>query len=108
MTAGAHEHSSLADEAARLVEAFSEMASGWSGTAGSPGQRPTELPASCLLCPLCQVIARLQDSRPEVVGHLADATSSLAAALGELASTREEASDPRPGREETQHIDIGD
>jgi hypothetical protein len=100
------------------------MASGWSrpggtttdgatdGPAGAAaaagaGAAGAHVPASCRVCPLCQLIARVQDVHPEVVGHLADATSSLAAALSELAASREHEAQ-RPAREETQHIDIGD
>lgn len=112
MTAGAQEHATLAEEAARLVDAFSDMASRWSrGAAADDGPSPTAQsahPASCRACPLCQVIARVQDVHPEVVGHLAAATSSLAAALSELAGSRDEAPRRRPEHEETQHIDIGD
>ena len=111
MTTGAHEHGSLAEEAARLVDAFSEMAAGWSrGTTDAVARTAqTELPSSCRVCPVCQVIARVQEVHPEVVGHLADATSSLAAALSELASSRDgEAPRERPAPEQSQHIDIGD
>lgn len=111
MSASAHEHGSLADEAARLVEAFGQAAAGWSrGTGDNLGaQDPAGAqPTACRACPLCQVLARVQGSRPELVAHLADAASSLAAALAELTGPREPAPRPRPAREDTVHIDIGD
>lgn len=112
MSAHAHEHGSLADEAVRLAEAFGQMASTWSRGAGpaTSGEPTPEgaVPASCRVCPLCQVIARVQEVRPEVVAHLADATSSLAAALSELAGSREQGRPAQPTRDDIEHIDISD
>lgn len=130
MSAPAHEHGSLADEAARLLDAFGQVAGGWSraateraddgrrtddGRRADNGQRADDgqradgpSPTACRVCPWCQVVARVQESRPEVVAHLADAATSLAAALAELAGAREPATTDRPAREDIEHIDIGD
>ncbi len=71
-------HGPLAEEAAKLAEAFA----GWvSNGLSSPllaglGESP-----ECRLCPVCQLLRMAQGSHPEVLGHLADASTSLLAAL---------------------------
>jgi hypothetical protein len=71
----------LGEEAARLVEAMSQ----WLGThwnRGGAGDLPLATgSAECRVCPVCQMLTVVRHTRPEVFGHLADATSSFVAAL---------------------------
>jgi hypothetical protein len=65
----------LGEEAARLVEALSQWASG----------HGEELPfatgaAECKLCPVCQLLSLMRQARPETFTHLLEATAALAAA----------------------------
>jgi hypothetical protein len=127
----APDHGSVAEEAARLFEVLQDAASTWSrGAAGSehhgdpghgdpdhgdPGHGQT--PAACRVCPLCQLVAAVQNVRPETVQHLADAAASLAAAFSDLVSGmagpagaghehRRDSHRARP--DDVQHIDISD
>ena len=116
----------VGEEAARLLEAVQDWARRTAGSSdpGPPdgaedadgAARPGSVgnPAwtgrigtdalECQLCPLCRLIAVVRHTRPEVVEHLADATSSLAAALRDLlAATQHERT--RPGA--VERIDIG-
>jgi hypothetical protein len=106
---------SVAEEAGRLFEALQQAAAGWSRgeDAGQDGAGCTcghAVPQMCRVCPLCQLLHRLQQVRPEVVQHLADATASVAAALADLAAARPAGPQPgpRPARADVQHIDISD
>ena len=67
-----------AEEASRLFEAVQEWARRSSAQASAHVATGS---AECQLCPVCQLISLLRDVRPEVATHLADAASSLAAAL---------------------------
>jgi hypothetical protein len=73
-----------AEEATRLFEAVQDWARR-SATAGSAsaslGDHLATGAPECELCPICQLIAVLRTSRPELVAHLADAAGSLLAAL---------------------------
>lgn len=108
------EHGSLADETARLFEALQQAASGWNHDDGPAGHgHPTETPAACRVCPLCRLVAAVQNVRPETVQHLADAAASLAAAFADVVTAGEPARPGRPGRRgseprDVQHIDITD
>lgn len=87
----------VAEEAAKLAEALQA----WLGAASS------SLPlaqdgAECRLCPLCQAIRAVRGLRPEVVDHLAAATTELAAAV--RAAVEATSTEPRPSR--VQKIDI--
>lgn len=107
----------VGEEAGRLFEALQQAAAAWSRGAGTADSAGTHhLPETCGVCPVCQAIARLGQARPEVVGHLADATAALAAAVSALtadhATGRTDPADqadhdaaPRPT---TERIDITD
>jgi hypothetical protein len=89
-------HGSLAEEAAK----FADLAHRWlaaqssrSGTAGQAGDVWAEAtadgsPPECRGCPVCRVRRALSDVSPEVYEHLADAASSLGAALRALDGSR--------------------
>jgi hypothetical protein len=70
----------LGEEAARLVDAMSQ----WLGAQWARGGHDVPLAtgsAECRVCPVCQVLSVVRQTRPEVFGHLADATSSFVAAV---------------------------
>lgn len=46
---------------------------------------------ACLLCPLCLVLQRLTEARPEVAGHLLQAARELSLAVRALAAAHAEA-----------------
>jgi hypothetical protein len=71
----------VGEEATRLIEAMSQ----WLGAHWSRGG-PADVPIAtdsdeCRVCPFCQVLALMRHTRPETFAHLADASSSLVAAL---------------------------
>ena len=107
---------SLADEAGRLFEALQQVAGSWSRAGGEGDACEHGAPSTCRICPVCQVLSRLEAVRPEAVQHLAEAASALIAAFGELAAGRapsRDASTARPGSPgapapDVQHIDITD
>ena len=70
--------SAAAEEASKLFDAVQEWARrASSGTAEHLSTGSTE----CRLCPVCQLIAAVRGSRPDLVEHLSDAAGSLIAAL---------------------------
>ncbi|HEX4019373.1 MAG TPA: DUF5304 family protein [Frankiaceae bacterium] len=76
--AGTHTHGPLAEEAAKLAEALS----GWvSAGFSQPLMEGAGESPECQLCPVCQLLRLAQNTRPEVFAHLADASTSLIAAL---------------------------
>ncbi|MBA2417303.1 MAG: hypothetical protein H0V64_15755 [Geodermatophilaceae bacterium] len=95
-------HGTLAEEARRLAEAFSD----WShdhpvGLAADEGT-----PETCRYCPLCQLIAVVRGQRPEVTARLAESGAAFLDALRSLVTPpdggrAEEASPPT-----VQHIDV--
>jgi hypothetical protein len=101
----------LAEEAARLadaVRAWSRSAGGASHHGGAPAGADTAPGAAaggCALCPFCQLLGMLRTARPEVYAHLADAGSSLAAALREFVSAAEKEWAARP-TPRAERIDI--
>ena len=100
MTSG--DHGTLGEEAAKLAEAVQEWLHDHAADERGRGAEPSE----CQTCPACQLLRLVRSARPEVYGHLADAASSLSAALREL--TRDaRSSGPGPGRSTVEHIDLG-
>ena len=85
-------HGSMAEEAAKLAD----VAHLWLAAQStlSAGKRDDDVwaeaiaeehtPAECRGCPVCRVRRALSDVSPEVYEHLADAVSSLGAALRAL------------------------
>jgi hypothetical protein len=114
---------SFAEESARLLAAFQEWAAkgrmaakdlaGQEDSAGSPSGQPgqAEQPGhtahgpECAFCPICQGLALLRGAKPEVVDHLTDAMTSLAAAVSSLLSPEAEPTEKRT-TERVQHIDV--
>jgi hypothetical protein len=104
---------SFAEESARLLGAFQEWVAKGHAAAkdlAAQGNPATEggAPASgpeCGICPICQGIALIRGARPEVVEHLSDAVTAMAAALAALFPA--EAEPPARRRQErVQHIDV--
>lgn len=76
----------LAEEAARLVEALRDWARGAAGDIPLANGS-----AECQLCPFCQLIGVLKQTRPETFAHLTDATAALVAALRSAVETHQHA-----------------
>ena len=86
-------HGTMAEEAAKLVDVAHLWLSAQS--ARSEGGHDVwaeataeDTPPECRGCPVCRVRRALSDVSPEVYEHLADAVSSLGAALRALDSSR--------------------
>ncbi len=85
---------SATEEARRLLAALQDFARRTTGehiATGAP---------ECRLCPVCQIISFVRDSRPEVAEHLGSAAAALLSAL-------RAAMQGQPDRSGVQHIDIG-
>jgi hypothetical protein len=97
---------SAAEEAGRLFEAVQVWARRASGAAGGWDEHIATGTPQCQLCPVCQLIALMRETRPEVAGHLAEAAGSLLAAVRAaiLAHEREWGSRRSAG---VERIDIG-
>ena len=90
---------SVAEEAAKLVEALSDWARGAAG-----GELPLATGSEeCTLCPVCQLLALARRTQPETFTHLADAANSLVAAVRTVVETHHHASAGRGG---VQRIDL--
>jgi hypothetical protein len=117
---------SAAEEASRLFEAVQDWASraagsppraapgGATGTssagpaaeAGWLSEHLATGSAQCRLCPVCQLIGLLRETRPEVAAHLAEAAGSLLAALRAAVLAHEDAWTARRAAG-VERIDIG-
>ncbi len=97
------EHGSLAEEARRFAEAFSDWSHDHTVGLGAGAGTSEE----CRYCPLCQLIAVVRGQRPEATARLAE---SGAAFLDAVRSLLQSASDDRGGDEPpptVQRIDVG-
>ncbi len=105
----------FAEESARLLAAFQEWAAssarprpagaGADGADAEPAGSSDRHGPDCALCPICQGLSLLRGARPEVMDHLAEAMTSLAAAVAALLPTEPPASERRAA-ERVQHIDV--
>lgn len=90
----------VGEEAARLVEALGEWTRGLAG-----GELPLATGSEeCTLCPVCQLLALARRANPETFSHLADATTSLIAALRTVVDTHAHAHNGRGNG--VQRIDL--
>jgi Family of unknown function (DUF5304) len=90
----------LAEEAARLVEALTQ----WARTGA--GEMPIATGgAECRVCPFCQLLAVVRHTRPETFAHLAEAGSSLMAAVRTVVETHRSREQDRGG---VEHINLDD
>lgn len=88
-------HGSMAEEAAKLADvahlwlaAQSAQSSRQRDDVWAEATTEDHGPAECRGCPVCRVRRALSDVSPEVYEHLADAVSSLGAALRALENGR--------------------
>jgi hypothetical protein len=117
MTQGASEHSgdrfphgTMAEEAAKLVDvAHLWLASQSAAQAGRSARddvwaqatADAHEPPECRGCPYCRMRRALSDVSPEVYEHLADAVSSLGAALRAMDSSRHSERPREPLQDDT-------
>jgi hypothetical protein len=96
---GAFPHGSLSEEALKLAETLQNWLSTGSAMTGAGTS------SECKVCPICQMIAVVNNMRPEVLGHLTEAGFALAAAFKAAteSSEREWTSSNRPP---VQHIKV--
>jgi hypothetical protein len=88
---------SVAEEAARLLEAVQEWVRGHPGHVDENGE-----PLTCRLCPFCRLLALARGAQPETFEHLIAAADSLASAARSVVDGHS------TGRASgVQHIDIG-
>jgi len=97
----------LGEEAVRLVEALSQ----WVGAQWARGG--ADLPfangsAECRVCPFCQLLSVVRHTRPEVFGHLADASSSFVAAVRTAVESHGDHAGGAGGRGGVERIDLDD
>lgn len=81
---GAAGAAGMAEDAARLADTLRSVAAAWQEQRADG----THTGPTCRACPICRLVALVDEVRPEVLGHLADATASLAAAVAEVAHAR--------------------
>jgi len=94
---------SVAEEATKLFDAMGAWAR---GAAENVDEHLATGSTECTLCPVCQVIAAVRGTKPEVVEHLADAAGSLVAALRAFVDAHEHSWASRRTAP-VEHIDIG-
>jgi hypothetical protein len=107
-----HPHGSIGEEAVKLAEAVQ----GWLGDRTGHGTSDVWAAATapgafespeCRVCPICRTMHFITSMQPDVFAHLADAATSLAAAvraMGEQDGHRE----PAAGGETASGADGGD
>lgn len=100
---------SVADEAALLADLLASR--GWGGVPPGPapsspadGEGPAAectcggiTPAACRLCPVCQLIAFVQQVSPDTVERVAEIVDLAATALRDLAQSQRERTGERDG-----------
>jgi hypothetical protein len=124
---------SVAEEAARLLDALSEWGAAAAGAAqpaghahphaggdaqsAGDGHATSQCPTCgaengagqavvCQLCPVCQGLGLLRSVRPETVDRLADLAGAIAATLRDLAAQRREPAPERPDARPARVQDI--
>lgn len=81
------DHDRAGAETARLLDALAQAAQAWAAA------RPHDdghTPTTCGVCPVCAGIARLSRHHPELLSHLGDAVTALAAAVACLADSSQQ------------------
>jgi hypothetical protein len=97
-----HPHGSIGEEAVKLAEAVQD----WLGE--RTGHGPADVWAAatapgafespeCRVCPICRAIHFVTTMQPDVFAHLADAATSLAAAVRAMGETEGRAEHPSAG-----------
>jgi hypothetical protein len=95
--AGPEQVGSVAEEAAKLLGAFSgwakEQGDGLSAfTDGLHDHVSSEAP-ECTWCPVCRTVAAVRQTSPEVIAHLSSAASSLMLAVSGMMAPPESGQD---------------
>lgn len=109
---GGERTGSVGEEAVKLLQALQDWARDGAGDAtDATAHRINEHLATggpdCRYCPLCQVIAAVRGTSPEVRGHLTAAATSLLHAVGAVLATP--VPDRGAGRRDpVQKIDLDD
>lgn len=107
----------LGEEAARLLQALQEWTRGRSDHAGSSstGGLLSDLNehiatggTDCRYCPLCQLIAAVRATSPEVKTHLSVAASSMLQAAAAVLMTRDDGPRDDSGPVERIDLDVDD
>jgi hypothetical protein len=97
---------SVGDEAAKLLGALADWASGHVGDrAREVNEHIATGDAECLYCPICRTVHAVRSASPEVKAQLAGAASTFLQAAAGLLSAAGHA-DPSASR--VQHIDLDD
>jgi hypothetical protein len=104
------ESGTFAEESAKLVEAVQQWASRSRSAAESlaaqgDSQAEGHQGPECKICPICQGLALVRNAKPEVIEHLADAATALAAAFSALLPTSASAPERRTA-DPVEHIDV--
>lgn len=86
-------HGSIGEEAAKLAEAVQQwLGERTSGNVGDVWAAATATGAfespECTVCPVCRAMRFVTSVQPEVLGHLADAATSFAAAVRAMGESR--------------------
>jgi adenine-specific DNA glycosylase len=93
----------LGDEAVKLLDAVQDWAR---RNLGDGAHIATGAP-ECTWCPICQFIAVLRGERPEVNDKIADAATSLIAAVRAVVDAAAPSQSARSRAPRVQHIDLG-
>ena len=82
-----HDHGSLSEEAGKLAEILEAWLAGARQSAGAwaaaepTGEGESLHSPECRVCPICRAMHFVTTMQPDVFAHLADAVTSLAAAV---------------------------
>jgi hypothetical protein len=96
---GSASHGSLSEEAAKLAETLQA----WLNTGAAMGGVGTS--SECRVCPFCQLLGVLRGTKPEVLAHLMEAGTALAAAVRSMTEASEKAW-TSANRPPVQHINV--
>ena len=99
-----HPHGSIGEEAVKLAEAVQDWLGERTGRGPADAWAAATAPGAfespeCRVCPICRVMHFVTTMQPDVFAHLADAATSLAAAvraMGEAEGRGEQAPTDRP------------
>jgi hypothetical protein len=85
-TSDHHPHGSIGEEAVKLAEAVQDWLGERTGRGASDAWAAATAPgafetAECRVCPICRAMHFVSSMQPDVFAHLADAATSLAAAV---------------------------
>ena len=87
-----HPHGSIGEEAVKLAEAVQDWLGERTGRGPADAWAAATAPGAfespeCRVCPICRVMHFVTTMQPDVFAHLADAATSLAAAVRAMGET---------------------